>query len=322
MRDSRDTIATGKPYQDVYDALNSLAVSERTGKRKRGVSSSRTGVYRTTYDKYLRSLGWTWTPTMQIGQGCKVHLRGEELPKGRLIVAVSKHLTAVIDGVIHDTQNPARDGTRCVYGYYAEPCLIEPLTAKNEYPANSVTCSFKLQAPFTLADMERFAVEAWGKLGASVVKKWAEFNHDYFAGELRPIPLIITPTLPYGKRIADCLSGEHLSGRRIRLNVPVGGRFLVADNNTLLHEMIHQYLFERREDASHQSEGWRSEIMRLTKLITGAEIWAGRYKTKRTGKNVFRINEPHPDGRQSLQQKQIARWPHDGIGIDLGKLGK
>jgi len=34
-------IATGKPYQEVYDAINALAQSERTGTRKRGKSSAR-----------------------------------------------------------------------------------------------------------------------------------------------------------------------------------------------------------------------------------------------------------------------------------------
>jgi hypothetical protein len=47
-----------------------------------------------------------------------VHLRADELPSGTLIVKVSKHLSAVIDGVIQDTHNPSRGGTRCVYGYY------------------------------------------------------------------------------------------------------------------------------------------------------------------------------------------------------------
>jgi hypothetical protein len=56
---------------------------------------------------------------MQIGSGCKVHLRDGELPTGRLVVFVSKHYTAVIDGVIHDTYDPSRAGTRCVYGYFS-----------------------------------------------------------------------------------------------------------------------------------------------------------------------------------------------------------
>jgi hypothetical protein len=55
---------------------------------------------------------------MTIGAGCQVHLLANELSKGRLIVKVSKHLTAVIDGVIQDTHNPSRGGLRCVYGYY------------------------------------------------------------------------------------------------------------------------------------------------------------------------------------------------------------
>ena len=55
---------------------------------------------------------------MFIGQGCKVHLRADELPKGRLVVALSKHIVAIIDGVIHDTGDPSRGGTRCVYGYF------------------------------------------------------------------------------------------------------------------------------------------------------------------------------------------------------------
>lgn len=112
-------IATGLPYREVYDALNGLARRERRGKKKRSVSHSRNGVYRTTYQRYLEFLGWKWTPTMRIGQGCKVHLREGELPPGRLVVSLSKHLTAVIDGVIHDTHDCSREGTRCVYGYFS-----------------------------------------------------------------------------------------------------------------------------------------------------------------------------------------------------------
>lgn len=126
-------IATGRPYQEVYDALNTGAKSERTGSRKRGISSSRSGVYKRTYQRYLESIGWQWIPTMLIGQGCKIHLVDGELPMGRLVVAVSKHLTAVIDGIVHDTHDPQRttfwygaDGKtervseRCVYGYFVK----------------------------------------------------------------------------------------------------------------------------------------------------------------------------------------------------------
>jgi hypothetical protein len=111
-------IATGKPYQEIYDALNELSTRERRGRRKKKISNSREGVFRTTYDRYLKSIGAVWVPTMTVGSGCKVHLRADELPPGRLIVKCSRHLVAVIDGVIHDTHDPSREGTRCVYGYY------------------------------------------------------------------------------------------------------------------------------------------------------------------------------------------------------------
>jgi hypothetical protein len=113
------SIATRQDYQKVYDDLNEFAERERPrGKKKR--SNSNTGVYKATIKRYMENLGWTWVPTMKIGSGCKVHLKKEELPLGRLVVSVSKHLVAVIDGIIHDNHDPARNGTRCVYGYWIE----------------------------------------------------------------------------------------------------------------------------------------------------------------------------------------------------------
>ena len=111
-------IASETPYKTVYDKINEIAKSERTGKRKKGKSNARTGVYKQTIKKYMESIGWTWVATMKIGSGCKVHLKASELPKGRLVVNVSKHTTAVIDGVLNDTYDCSRGETRCVYGYF------------------------------------------------------------------------------------------------------------------------------------------------------------------------------------------------------------
>lgn len=114
-------IATGLDYQKVYDDLNFWASKERSGRRKRGKSNARTGVHHATMRRYMQALGWEWHPTMGIGTGCKVHLRTNELPSGRLVVSLSKHYAAVIDGVVHDTFDPTREGTRCVYGYWCIP---------------------------------------------------------------------------------------------------------------------------------------------------------------------------------------------------------
>lgn len=179
---------------------------------------------------------------------------------------------------------------------------------------------------FTLKDMERFATEAWGPLGTRVVAKWDEFNRLYFDGRLRPVPLVITNTQPFGKVLAFCsYSPDGRHGRTITLNVPRKHSILLADNTSLLHEMIHQLLFESGDDARHESEGWRREIMRLNKLITGREIWAGRsqaIRRKEAGKSrVVRANLPHPEtGQKSLDQMAIATWPRS-CGIRLGRLG-
>lgn len=103
-------IATGKPYKEVYDSINTLA----------GKATARTGVSIKIVRAYMVSLGWTWVPTMFIGQGCKTHLNREELPPGRLVVQVSKHVVAMIDGVVHDTYDSTRGGKRCVYGYFVQ----------------------------------------------------------------------------------------------------------------------------------------------------------------------------------------------------------
>lgn len=114
-------IASGLPYAEVYARLAAGMGSQRQGKRRtKSGASARNGVNTTRkwFKDYMAELGATWTPTMRIGSGCTVHLTDGELPAGRLVVSVSKHYTAVLDGEIYDTHDPSRDGTRCVYGYW------------------------------------------------------------------------------------------------------------------------------------------------------------------------------------------------------------
>jgi hypothetical protein len=111
-------IATEQRYADVRDRINYLADAEYFDG-----SDANAGVHKTLCKDYLTALGWTWKPTMGIGTGCTVHLRDGELPMGRLIVSVSRHLVAVIDGVINDTSDCSRGGTRCVYGYWRKAAV-------------------------------------------------------------------------------------------------------------------------------------------------------------------------------------------------------
>ena len=115
-------IVTGLPYKNVYDRLAEGNATQRRSKHDKGTrsKSARDGISTTRkwFKDYMVELGFEWTPTMQIGSGCQVHLRSDELPSGRLVCNVSRHTVAVIDGVVHDTYDSSRDGTRCVYGYW------------------------------------------------------------------------------------------------------------------------------------------------------------------------------------------------------------
>jgi hypothetical protein len=115
-------IATGLPYREVYDLVNQYAKTERASKRRSRKSAARTGIHTPTMRRIMAGLGWDWTPTMHIGAGTTVHLEDYEIPMiGAVVVALSRHYAAVVDGVVRDTGDPSRDGTRCVYGYWTAP---------------------------------------------------------------------------------------------------------------------------------------------------------------------------------------------------------
>lgn len=107
------SIASGLDYLDVYTYLSTLN-KKRTGKK-----SARNGVFKKDYHNYILNLGFEWVACSGIGTGCTMHLHKDELPSsGTLILRLSKHLAAYVDGKLLDTYDCSRDGTRCVYGYY------------------------------------------------------------------------------------------------------------------------------------------------------------------------------------------------------------
>jgi hypothetical protein len=110
-------IASGRPYRQVYREVNEFAGAHERRAAGQG-SSAREGVHRATIRRYMAAQGWVWHPTMGVGTGCHVHVSPDDLPGGTLVLALSKHITAVVDGVVRDTYDPTREGTRCVYGYW------------------------------------------------------------------------------------------------------------------------------------------------------------------------------------------------------------
>mgnify|MGYP003139067426 CR=1 FL=1 len=119
------TIATGLPYEEVYEELQRRMEETRLRSRAKYWNEKKPhrnkphfGTCIKVARRYLQDLGWTWVPTMGIGRGCTVHLKADELPSGTIIAQVSNHVVCVIDGVMNDTYDSSRDETRCVYGYF------------------------------------------------------------------------------------------------------------------------------------------------------------------------------------------------------------
>lgn len=114
-------IAADLDYLQVYNDLKKL---------NKGLSC-RNGTPPKITKAYLKQLGYTWIPTMTIGSGWRVHLKEDELPKGTLIVRLSGHIACIKDGVLYDTHDCSRDGTRCVYGIWMKMADPEYQKGKN-----------------------------------------------------------------------------------------------------------------------------------------------------------------------------------------------
>jgi hypothetical protein len=122
-------IATERPYCDVHDALTLASVRyvyagrasewSKWAKRRGGVRTFDPdhGCSDEVYAPYLESLGWSCVSP----KGQRVRLRADELPRGRLIVSIHRHLVAVIDHVIHDTHDCGGAGRVPVKDYWTAP---------------------------------------------------------------------------------------------------------------------------------------------------------------------------------------------------------
>ena len=101
-------IVKGQDYKQVYNEIKKLVGY-----------TPRNGVYKKDTKKVMEHFGGVWISCSGFGKKDKTHLNEMEIPThGRLICNLSKHVTCVIDGVINDTYDPSRDGTRMVYGYW------------------------------------------------------------------------------------------------------------------------------------------------------------------------------------------------------------
>lgn len=100
-------VALGLDYKACYQEL-AQAHKERTGKK-----TARDGIYKETFSEVLGKRGWVWHTAPKF-DGRKA--RASDMPKGRVIVRMSKHYAAVVDGAVHDSWDSTH---KMVYGYWA-----------------------------------------------------------------------------------------------------------------------------------------------------------------------------------------------------------
>ncbi len=166
----------------------------------------------------------------------------------------------------------------------------------------------------TRPQMRIFLEYGWGEVGTNVFRAWEEFNKRFFDDALRPVPIVMVATSPYGHWVGCTHWLRH--PRRVAyigMTAP-NNRKLASDPGVLLHEMVHAWLVHTGEDPSHEGRPWCREITRLSALLGRPEIKAEPQKVRRVNGAVKRVV---PDG--SIDRMAAARWPHS-VGIELGSL--
>ena len=99
-------IALDLDYKDAYNQLS------EANKRRGGKKSARNGISKEDFNNVLEAHGWVWVAAPKF-QGRKAYVG--DMPSGRVIARMAKHLVAVIDGVAYDTFNSTR---KMIYGYW------------------------------------------------------------------------------------------------------------------------------------------------------------------------------------------------------------
>tara|TARA_Y100000817_G_scaffold78551_1_gene60477 strand:- start:633 stop:1124 length:492 start_codon:yes stop_codon:yes gene_type:complete len=102
-------IALELDYKTCYDELASL------NKETEGKKTARGGTHKANYEKFLKRHGWVWHSAPKL-EGRKA--RYYDMPNGRIIMRMARHLSALVEQEIHDTWDCSY---KMVYGYYAKP---------------------------------------------------------------------------------------------------------------------------------------------------------------------------------------------------------
>lgn len=161
--------------------------------------------------------------------------------------------------------------------------------------------------PITLDEFNKLMKWAYSDRGVVLSKAWVRINEEYFDGVLKPCPILLPSSPPYGHWIGLCSNNEFGETVHIQLK-----RDMTLENHidVLLHECLHSYLFARGLSAKHNDIPWCEHIIKLTKRIWGIDIWASPSVPRRIKGISKRIQKTSPTGQISIVRSDIARWPH------------
>ena len=165
-------------------------------------------------------------------------------------------------------------------------------------------------------EMEAMLNRAFGERGIETARAWQAYNTSYFDSRLEPVPIFHVAATPDSRWWGLCTGSWNQ--RRVA-NIQIGKAAGDGWRETLLHEMVHQALFEAGLVPGHDGEPWRNEIMRISRDHFGVEFWAGAYTVakirREPGRRIsIRVNKSGPAGEASLPQSDIAHWPRS-VGI-------
>jgi hypothetical protein len=175
-------------------------------------------------------------------------------------------------------------------------------------------------SPFRSTDYMDYrgaAVTLWGRAGAFAHDAYARNRHLY-PGLPERLPIVIGITAYGGCNGLTRLGWEH--GPRISLFSAEfkKGRYLVED--TILHEMLHAWLYVTGQDTAHDSETWYSAVRRLSPFVLGRElqVWRGHdRKSVRVPNPNFGKVEGAPKTLvrkvrvdEATKHSDVATWPH------------
>lgn len=165
--------------------------------------------------------------------------------------------------------------------------------------------------PITIEEFRKLMEWTYSDRGVELSRAWEWMNDQCFYGMLRPCPILLPSSPPYGHWLGLCtgnFEGEtvHIQLKR---DLEQGVHF-----NVLLHECLHAYLRETRQHIDHNAKPWCHEIMRLTREIWGVEIHACPSSPRKINGRSVRVQKPSATGQASITQSEISNWP-DSIGL-------